>query len=108
MTLLVSNHGLLVVNSVTPPVRMVYEIEKEEKSSVTLRSTAVDSETLKIIHIQLNGTELIVSGLSDKEADLELKFNQANEVPSAVKKQIKGAQSKGSLDYLQMDWSSIL
>jgi Tfp pilus assembly protein PilF len=99
--------GIMVLNPGFDGVRMVYAIDQESSSSVTIGGIPLNGTGKKEFTFLLNGSHMVIKGLGDEDADIALYLepvDSSDELEGIAKKDLKEHASHGNLEFMGEDF----
>jgi len=95
--------GIMVLNPGFDGVRMLYAIEEETSSSVTINGIPLNGTGKKEFTFSFDGNHMVIKGLGDADADIALYLENVDSVDKLegiTRKDLKNHLDQGNLEFM--------
>lgn len=102
LCIVLTAEGFLMINPGQNDVRLVYSIEKEDKSHVIIEGVPLNGTMKRTFTLIPSGKQLIMKGFGDEDADIDvyLKTVSISGLSSVIKQTLRKLEGAGELSYM--------
>ena len=108
--ILIRPSGMILVNPGTDGVRMVYSIEKENNTQVTIFGIPLNGKKEKQFSFKNQGNYMILNGFGEEDADIDLFLKpiaSKSGLPTDISKLFSDLMNKGETEFLGKEVQNI-